>query len=67
MGRRAARKLENSTYVLVPQRGHGTSNSAGSCVGRIAAAFVEDPGAPLDTGCLEGRRPQWALPEAGES
>ena len=67
MGRRAARELENSTYVLVPQQGHGTWISAGSCVGRIAAAFVEDPGAPLDTSCLEGRRPQWALPGAGES
>ena len=67
MGRRAARELENSTYVLVPQQGHGTWTSAGSCVGRIAAAFVEDPGAPLDTSCLEGRRPQWALPVAGES
>ena len=66
MGRRAARELESSAYVLVPQQGHGVWNSAGSCVGRIAAAFVEDPDAEVDTSCLEGRRPQWALPGSRE-
>ena len=66
MCRRVARELENATYVLVPQQQHGIWNSADSCVGRIAAAFVEDPGAPFDTSCLEARRPQWALPGAGD-
>ncbi len=66
LGKRAARELANSTFVLVPQQGHGTWTSDDSCVGRIAAAFVADPNASVDASCLEERRPQWALPGAGE-
>lgn len=66
MGRRAARELENSTYIYIPQQGHGTWNNAESCVGQIATAFVQDPGAALDPGCLDARRPQWALPDNRE-
>ena len=66
MGRRAARELENSTYVLIPQQGHATWNNAGGCVGQIATAFVQDPEAELDLSCLEARKPQWALPGDGE-
>ncbi|WP_108839215.1 alpha/beta hydrolase [Tateyamaria sp. Alg231-49] len=62
MGRRAHRELNNSTYVLVPQQGHGTWNSAESCVGQIAAAFLDAPSAGVDLDCLDARRPQWALP-----
>ena len=65
MGQTAARELENSTYILIPQQGHGTWNNAGSCVGQIATAFAQDPEAELDLSCLEARRPQWALPGDG--
>jgi pimeloyl-ACP methyl ester carboxylesterase len=65
MGRRAARELENSTYVLIPQQAHGTWRNAGGCVGQIATAFVQDPEAELDLTCLEARQPQWALPGDG--
>ena len=63
MGRRAARELANSTLVVVPQQGHEVWTSATNCAGRIATAFVLDPGAELDLSCLDARRPQWALPE----
>ena len=62
MGKRAARELENSTYVLVPQIGHEVWTYAGDCVGQIAAAFIQDPGADLDLSCLDARQPQWVLP-----
>ncbi|WP_162798155.1 alpha/beta hydrolase [Sulfitobacter sp. JL08] len=62
MGKRAARELENSTYVLVPQSGHEVWSYAGDCVGQIAGAFIQDPGADLDLSCLDARQPQWVLP-----
>jgi pimeloyl-ACP methyl ester carboxylesterase len=65
MGQTANSELENSTYVLIPQQGHGTWNKAESCVGQIAAAFVRDPGTELDLSCLDARQPQWALPGDG--
>ncbi len=61
-GKRAARELENSTYVLVPQIGHEVWTYAGDCVGQIAGAFIQDPGADLDLSCLDARQPQWVLP-----
>jgi pimeloyl-ACP methyl ester carboxylesterase len=66
MGKRAARELENSTYVLVPQAGHEIWAFAGDCTGQIATAFVQDPDAELDLSCLDARQPQWALPGDGE-
>ncbi len=62
MGKRANRELGNSTYILIPQQGHGTWNQAESCVGRLAAAFLRNPDAEIDLSCVEARRPQWALP-----
>ncbi|MEX5728625.1 pimeloyl-ACP methyl ester carboxylesterase [Rhodovulum iodosum] len=62
MGKRAARELENSTYVLVPQSGHEVWSYAGDCVGQIAGAFIQDPDADLDLSCLVARQPQWVLP-----
>jgi pimeloyl-ACP methyl ester carboxylesterase len=67
MGQTADSELANSTYVLIPQQGHGTWNRAESCVGQIASAFVQDPEAALDLSCLEARKPQWVLPGDGES
>jgi hypothetical protein len=65
MGQTAARELENSTYILIPQQGHGVWNSAEGCVGQIATAFVQDPEAEFDSSCLDARQPQWALPGDG--
>lgn len=62
MGRRAHRELQgSSTYVLVPQEGHGTWKNAYGCVGQIASGFVQDPAAQVNRSCLEARRPQWVL------
>jgi len=64
MGRRASRELENSTFILVPQKGHGTWSAGKSdCVGQIATAFVQNPRAEPDLSCLETRKPQWVLPD----
>jgi pimeloyl-ACP methyl ester carboxylesterase len=67
MGQTANSELANSTYVYVPQQEHGTWNDAGSCVGQIASAYVQDPQAELDLSCLDARQPQWVLPADGES
>jgi len=67
MGQTANSELENSTYVLIPQQGHGTWSQTESCVGQIAAAFVQDPEAELDLSCLDARQPQWVLPGDDES
>jgi pimeloyl-ACP methyl ester carboxylesterase len=67
MGQTANSELENSTFVLIPQQGHGTWTSAGSCVGQIATAFLLDPETELDLSCLEARQPQWVLPGDGGS
>ncbi len=66
MGQTAESELENSTFVLIPQQGHGTWSHAKSCVGQIATAYVQDPDAELDLSCLDARQPQWALPGDGE-
>ena len=63
MGKRAARELSNSIYVLVPQQGHEVWTHSGDCVGSIATAFIQDPDATLDLSCLDKRRPSWALPD----
>ena len=63
MGKRTARELENSTYVLVPQKGHEVWSNAGGCIGQIATAFIQNPDAALDLSCLEARQPQWVLPD----
>lgn len=63
MGKRAARELSNSIYVLVPQQGHEVWTHSGDCVGGIATAFIQDPDATIDLSCLDKRRPSWALPD----
>jgi pimeloyl-ACP methyl ester carboxylesterase len=60
MGQTAASELANSTFVLIPQQGHGTWKNAESCVGRIATAFVRNPEAKPELSCLDARWPQWA-------
>lgn len=64
MGRRASRELSDSRLVIVPQQGHEVWIDARNCAGRIAAAFLDSPKGELDTGCLEARRPAWAMPSA---
>lgn len=67
MGKRAARELDNSTFVLVPQQGHEVWSSVLNCAGQIATAFVLDPGQELDLSCLDARRPHWVLPDGSRA
>jgi pimeloyl-ACP methyl ester carboxylesterase len=50
-GRTTAEHLTTATYVEFPGHGHnvGTDNP---CAAALEASFVEDPSAPLDTGCV---------------
>jgi pimeloyl-ACP methyl ester carboxylesterase len=46
---RAARTLSRSVSVVA--RGQGHVVVASPCIGALASAFIEDPGAPLDVAC----------------
>ncbi len=67
LGIRTSRELQNSTLALIPQQGHEVWTNATYCVGQIASAFVLNPNQKPDLSCLDKRRPQWALPEDGET
>lgn len=63
MGKRVARKLWNSIYVLVPQQRHEVWTNSGDYVGGFATAFIQEQDVPLDLSCLDKQRPLWALPD----
>lgn len=50
-GRRAARTLPNATFVEVPAMGHAVSPFS-KCTRDLIDAFLEAPGAQLDTSCI---------------
>ena len=54
---RAADALTDVTVVLVPERGHGAV--ADPCVVGIVAQFLDDPGAELDTSCVDDLEPSY--------
>jgi pimeloyl-ACP methyl ester carboxylesterase len=63
MARRAERELDNARLVWMPQAGHGVWQYPDQdCAGKIAAAFIADPGADLDLRCRKAREPKWSLP-----
>ncbi len=51
-----AKYLRNSTIVEVPGTGHGAA-FAGECPTATVHAFLTDPTAGLDTGCVQSMRP----------
>ena len=55
-GASASAYLSNSTYIEFPGLGHGTSISGG-CPLDITFAFIDDPTAPVDAGCVESMQP----------
>jgi pimeloyl-ACP methyl ester carboxylesterase len=66
-GEHAAETLSNSTHVVVPGRGHGTTTIA--CVSDIITAFIDsaDPAA-VDASCVEElQRPRFFVDFAGPS
>jgi pimeloyl-ACP methyl ester carboxylesterase len=52
----AADALPSATLVSVPSAGHATARWS-TCARDIASAFVDNPTAQLDTGCLSGEEP----------
>jgi pimeloyl-ACP methyl ester carboxylesterase len=62
---RAARTLENSLHVVIPDAGHGYGGIEGAfeCIGDLEVRFIETGTAKgLDTSCLERtRRPAFVL------
>ena len=55
-GAGAAEYLSNSTYIEFPGLGHGTS-IAGDCPLNITFEFLNNPTAPIDTGCVATMAP----------
>jgi pimeloyl-ACP methyl ester carboxylesterase len=53
----AADALPDATLVSVPSAGHAATRWS-ACARDIASAFVENPTATLDTGCLTGEAPE---------
>jgi hypothetical protein len=53
----AADALPDATLVSVPSAGHATTRWS-ACARDIASAFVDNPTATLDTGCLAGEEPE---------
>jgi pimeloyl-ACP methyl ester carboxylesterase len=49
----AARGLRRARLLVVPGVGHNALSGGGRCTGQIAAAFLAEPGGPLDLGCLD--------------
>ena len=52
---RAVQSLSDATLVLVPERGHDAVLDP--CVVSIIGQFLDDPGSPLDTACLDEIEP----------
>lgn len=48
-----AGRLERATFALFPANGHGVTGR-GECQTTMMQAFLADPMAPVDTGCLAG-------------
>lgn len=60
LGREAAATLPESTYLLFPGVGHAVLGD--TCGDRAMAAFLDDPGGPLDTPCAAHPRPPLFTP-----
>lgn len=51
----ALQGLSNGRLLVFPSAGHGitlTETESGACAAALMLAFLDDPGAPLDTGCI---------------
>jgi pimeloyl-ACP methyl ester carboxylesterase len=58
----AAEGLSRATTLGFPEAGHGALVFS-QCAKDIGLAFVERPGEPLATGCIDTLRPKWVLPQ----
>ncbi len=60
-GESAVAGLTNATHLIDPLAAHGGVFFS-TCSNSIAAAFLEDPAAPLDTSCLDEQGPLTFVP-----
>lgn len=56
----AAESLTNAQVVIVPGAGHSVID-AGDCPASLAAAFFDNPAAPVDTSCVSALTVDWVL------
>jgi pimeloyl-ACP methyl ester carboxylesterase len=56
-----AEKLGNARVLGFPEAGHGALIFS-KCARDIGLAFIELPEADLATGCIDGLKPKWVLP-----
>jgi hypothetical protein len=57
-GELAAASLSNARNYVIPEAGHGTI-AYQPCANDISVAFLNDPSAELDTGCIDGLQPEF--------
>jgi pimeloyl-ACP methyl ester carboxylesterase len=62
-GRQAAETLENSSFYLYPNVGHGAASVAG-CPQDMLVAFLDDPSRPPDDTCIAEMILRFAVPTA---
>jgi pimeloyl-ACP methyl ester carboxylesterase len=65
-GPETARHLPNGRAVVFPETGHGAL-AFSACAQDLGVAFIENPSAPLDTGCVAALRPRFVLPDGSEA
>ncbi len=64
-GEGVANRLSNAIFVVYPGLAHGVAFSEG-CPIDVTLAFLADPGAPLDTTCVDDMPPaEFSTPSAG--
>jgi hypothetical protein len=61
-GELAAASLSNARNYVIPEAGHGTI-AYQPCANDISVAFLNDPSAELDTGCIDGLQPEFVGPD----
>ena len=62
-GEQAAKDLVGSQYVSFPNAGHGAIKFS-QCAKDVAAAFLDNPDAEVDTSCTADLVPRFVLPDA---
>jgi len=65
-GGRAAETLDHATNLVFPETGHGTLLYH-ACSRDIGVAFIENPQAPVDAGCIDDLAVRWVLPDGARS
>ncbi|SFH79403.1 alpha/beta hydrolase [Albimonas pacifica] len=65
-GALAAETLDHATNLAFPETGHGTLLYH-ACSRDIGVAFIENPQAPVEAGCIDDLAVKWVLPDGTRS